>query len=95
MSKDQISSKSVISVEVTDNPDLNFNFDTTTGQSNIDQIEDPACKLIVNQATFQKLLDGTSTFEKRKVQNGILKVEGNNQLLRSFGSAMRSKATDA
>ena len=94
MSKDQISSKSVISVEVTDNPDLNFNFDTTTGQSNIDQIEDPACKLIVNKATFQKLLDGTSTFEQ-EVQNGILKVEGNNQLLRSFGSAMRSKATDA
>jgi len=94
MSKDQISSKSVISVEVTDNPDLNFNFDTTTGQSNVEHIEDPACKLIVNQATFQKLLDGTSTFEQ-EVQNGILKVEGNNQLLRSFGSAMRSKATDA
>lgn len=77
-----------IAVMVIDQKDLSFTYDIDSGVTSSEINGQENCTIEVSEVTFNRLLDGTSTFEQ-EVTAGRLSISGDNQVLRDLGKIFR------
>ncbi len=73
---------------VIDQKDLSFTYDIDSGVTSSEINGQENCTIEVSEVTFNRLLDGTSTFEQ-EVTAGRLSISGDSQILRDLGKIFR------
>ena len=85
MSKDPINRTAYVEIVVLDQPENTFTIEIKDIE-----VDDQANKCIIkmNNDTYLKLLEATTTFEN-EATNGSLEISGNTNLIRSLGKSLR------
>ncbi len=79
-----------VNIHVLDNSSLNFSIEIQPNETtNLYTDSDAICTVKLNNKTYLRLLNGTTTFEQEAAQNNI-EVSGDSNLLRYLGKRLRS-----
>ena len=88
MENEQMTPATTVAIAVIDRPDLSFSYAIDTGVTESGISGEENCRIEVSEVIFNRLLDGTSTFEQ-EVSTGKITISGDSRVLRDLGKVFR------